>query len=240
MFEIHSPQPLYTSTSHFEAYVPKNIFSLPRARTERTACPPATPARNTKTTHLQTPRSERRKHTVCTGVVGGTPKSQNSSHTPKKSYRSTAGGTDSILVYPSNTTRSDNYCSFCSSTQFGVTGVNIGEYLSKRDKPIGPAIPVDLFNQMDMNELITITFKWPGYKTIVRQVEVQFVHDRGLLFHALVMLVQELTNEEYNNRNITLGENWRIGPGGISFDKIWIKGFDKTQQGWIPWLELAT
>ncbi|KAK7679573.1 hypothetical protein QCA50_017283 [Cerrena zonata] len=234
MSELQSPQPLYIG--HFEAYVPKNIFSLPRARTERTTCLPTTPARKNKTSHLQTPRSERRKHTTTgTGVVSGTP----SSHTPRKSYRSTAGGTEFILVYPSNTTRSDNYCSFCSSTQFGVTGVNIGEYLSKRDKPIGPAIPVDLFNQMHMNDMITITFKWPGYETIVRQVEVQFVHDRGLLFHALVMLVQELIHEEYNNCDITLGENWRIGPGGISFDKIWIKGFDKTKQGWIPWLELA-
>ena len=40
--------------------------------------------------------------------------------------------------------------------------------------------------------------QWPGYKPIVREVEPRFIYDHGLLFHALVLLVQELCKEPYN------------------------------------------
>ena len=98
------------------------------------------------------------KHTATTPAtnLAGTP----TRGRPRTTKRiSSAGLTDCITIYPIATPKSDNYCSFCSSTQFGVTGVNIGEYLNGRDEPVGSSIPVDIFRQMDMDKKINITFK---------------------------------------------------------------------------------
>ncbi|CAL1703183.1 unnamed protein product [Somion occarium] len=141
-----------------------------------------------------------------------------------------------------------------SSVDQKLEGANVGQYLAELRKLSDPSCPVRLFKRMQPNDEIEITLKvsdcltclrliyfsskqWPGYDAFTRTADVAWVGTRALLFNCLVLMLDDFINEMSEVE--TQEEYYKVGPGGITIDRIWIVGFGQTpDKKWIPWFEV--